>query len=134
MKKEIIYSEKAPKPVGPYSQAVSQEISPLTGTMKLLFLSGQIGIDPDSGELVKGGVEAETQQVFANLHAVLEEAHTGWDKVAKTTIFLTDIRNFPIVNNIYAQWIPQPFPARSTVAVKELPRGAQVEIELIAIL
>jgi 2-iminobutanoate/2-iminopropanoate deaminase len=122
--KEIVYSEKAPKPIGPYSQAV--------WVGNLIFLSGQIGIDPNTGELVAGGVLAETRQVMNNIGAILAKINLSFDNIIKTTIFLTNLADFAQVNQIYAEYFKQDFPARSTIEVKALPKGAKIEIEVIA--
>ncbi|MEO0005611.1 MAG: RidA family protein [candidate division WOR-3 bacterium] len=122
--REAIYTDNAAKPVGPYSQAV------VFGN--LVWTSGQIGIDPVTGELVKGGIEAETEQVMKNLGAVLRAAGSGFDRVIKSLIFITDMKDFACVNAIYARYFQEPFPARSTVQVAALPKGAQVEIEVVA--
>ena len=122
--KKIIYSEMAPKPIGPYSQAVA--------VGNLIFLSGQIGIDPNSGNIVAGGVAVETRQVMANIRAVLEKANLTLANIIKTTIFLANLADFTEVNQIYAEYFTKDFPARSTVEVKALPKGAKIEIEVIA--
>lgn len=122
--KKIIFSEKAPKPIGPYSQAVEVD--------NLVFLSGQIGIDPNTGNIVAGGVAAETRQVMANIRAVLEKANLTLADIIKTTIFLANLADFTEVNQIYAEYFTKDFPARSTVEVKSLPKGAKIEIEAIA--
>ncbi len=124
MKKSVIKSEKAPKPIGPYSAA--------TQFGSLIFLSGQLGIDPESGNLVEGGVESEIRQVLKNIQAVLEAAGSGFDQVLKTTIFLRDMQDFQKVNAIYGEMFVADPPARSTVQVAALPKAAAVEIELIA--
>lgn len=124
MRKEPISTAAAPAAIGPYSQAVEQD--------GWLFLSGQIGLDPASGVLVAGGVEAEARQVLANLSAVLAAAGVTLADVLRTTVYLTDLADFPLVNEIYGQHFPAPFPARSTIGVASLPRGARVEIDLIA--
>ncbi len=124
MEKHAIQSDRAPKALGPYSQAVRWG--------SLLFVSGQVGIDPASGRLVEGGVENQARQVFQNLEAVLKAAGINFRRLLKTTIFLKDMAHFKAVNEIYAEYVPAPFPARATVAVKELPLGAEVEIEAIA--
>jgi len=121
--REIVRSEKVPQPVGPYSQAV------ISGN--LVFTSGQIGIDPVSGEIA-GDLEGQTEQVFKNLIAVLEAAGSGLERVVKATVFITNMADFPRVNAIYARYFPRNLPARSTVAVSGLPKGALVEIEVIA--
>ena len=122
--KKIIYSEMAPKPIGPYSQAVA--------VGNLIFLSGQIGIDPNSGNIVAGGVAVETRQVMANIRAVLEKANLTLANIIKTTIFLANLADFTEVNQIYAEYFTKDFPARSTVEVKALPKGVKIEIEAIA--
>ncbi|MEO0093695.1 MAG: RidA family protein [candidate division WOR-3 bacterium] len=122
--KEIIYTEKAPKPIGPYSQAVR--------IGNLIFFSGQIGIDPNTGNLVSGGVGAETRQVMANIKALLTKANLTFSNIIKTTIFLTNLSDFTEVNQIYSEYFTRDFPARSTVAVNALPKGAKIEIEVIA--
>lgn len=116
----------APAAIGPYSQAVK-----IAG---LVFCSGQIALDPATGQLVgEGDVSAETRQAMANLTAVLEAAGTGLGRVVKTTIFLVDMGDFAAVNEVYGKSFPEAPPARSTVAVRQLPRGARVEIEAIAV-
>jgi 2-iminobutanoate/2-iminopropanoate deaminase len=126
MEKHVINSEQAPKALGPYSQAVRWG--------NILFVSGQVGIDPVTGKLVEGGVEAQAQQVFRNLAAVLAAAGINFRRLLKTTVFLKDMAHFKIVNEVYASQVPPPFPARAAVAVAELPLGAAVEIEAIAAL
>jgi 2-iminobutanoate/2-iminopropanoate deaminase len=124
--KESILTSKAPKPIGPYSQAIR--------TDALVFASGQAGLDPDSGNLVQGGIEAETRQTLTNIKNVLEAADSGMDFVVKTTVFLIDMNEFPKMNAIYAEFFTKEPPARSTVAVAALPKGARVEIEAVALL
>jgi 2-iminobutanoate/2-iminopropanoate deaminase len=126
MEKHVIHSDLAPKALGPYSQAV--------GWGNLLFVSGQVGIDPETGKLVEGGVEAEAQQVFKNLAAILVAANINFRRLLKTTVFLKDMAHFKIVNEIYAEHVPPPYPARAAFAVKDLPLGAEVEIEAVAAL
>jgi len=118
-----IFTSKAPKPIGPYSQAI------ISGN--LIFCSGQIGINPDTGELAEG-IEAQTKQVLKNLKEILIEAHSSLEKVIKTTIFLKNIADFKKVNEIYGEFFSSHKPARSTVEVSNLPKGALVEIEIIA--
>lgn len=118
------YTDKAPKVVGPYSQAI------MKGDM--IFCSGQIGIDPQSGELVEG-IENQTKQVMKNLEQVLTAAGATFQQVVKTTIFITDMNNYATVNEAYALFFSEHKPARSTVAVAALPKAALVEIEMIAI-
>ena len=122
--REAIYTEKAPKPIGPYSQAVK--------VGNLVFTSGQIALDPVTGALVTGDIAKETERVFANLAAVLQAAGTGLNRAVKTTVFLTDMGQFGSVNEVYARFFREPFPARSTVQVAALPKGVAVEIEVIA--
>jgi 2-iminobutanoate/2-iminopropanoate deaminase len=124
MKKQTVSSSAAPRALGPYSQAVRWG--------NLLFLSGQVGIDPSTGKLAEGGVEAQTRQVFANMAAVLAAAGLDLGCLLKTTVFLKDMAHFKAVNEIYAGQVPEPYPARSAIAVRELPLGAEVEIEAIA--
>jgi len=124
MTRRAISTAGAPAAVGPYSQGIATE--------SLLFTAGQAALDPSSGALVEGGVEPETDRVMANLTAVLDAAGCGWDDVLKTTIFLVDIGDFAKVNAIYGRFVSDPPPARSTVGVAALPKGARVEIEVIA--
>lgn len=120
---KIVSTNQAPQAIGPYSQAIF-----VNG---MVYTSGQIGLTP-SGEMVQG-IEAQTRQVLENLKAILKNAGSGFDKVVKTTIFLSDMDNFGIVNGIYAEFFGEHKPARSTVAVKSLPKEALVEIECIAL-
>lgn len=122
--KKIIATKDAPGAIGPYSQAVK------AGNM--LFTSGQIAIDPKSGELNLLDVKTETHQVMANLAAVLKAADSSFDKVVKTTIFLMDMNDFADVNEVYASYFSSDFPARETVQVAQLPKGVNVEISMIA--
>ncbi len=122
--KSAITSEHAPQAIGPYSQAVRLG--------EWLFLSGQIGLDPSSGEIVPGGVAAEAERVLANLRAVLAAAGATLDDVVRTTIYLVDLADFARVNEIYGKCFQSPYPARATVGVAALPRGARVEIDAIA--
>ncbi|MGZ8178193.1 RidA family protein [Williamsia sp. SKLECPSW1] len=124
MTREIVQAAGAPAAVGPYSQAVRDG--------GLLFLSGQAPFDPDTGAVVAGGIEAQTRQVFANLRAVLEAAGATFDDVLKVNVYLTDLNDFGVVNDIYAEHFNEPFPARTTIAAAGLPLGAAVEIELLA--
>jgi len=119
----------APKAIGPYSQAVT---APAGG--RLLFLSGQIPLDPGTGELVRGTIEEETRRVMENLKAVLAAAGGGFQQVVKTTIFLTDLADFTKVNEVYGSYLGAVPPARATVQVAALPRGARVEIDAVAVL
>ncbi|MCI5711162.1 MAG: RidA family protein [Prevotella sp.] len=121
---EAIHTEKAPKAIGPYSQAIK------VGNM--VFASGQIPVDPATGEFAEGGIKGQTRQSLTNAQAILKEAGTDLSKVIKTTVFLSDMGNFAAMNEVYAEFFQQPYPARSAVAVKDLPKGALVEIECIA--
>ena len=120
-----ISTEKAPAAIGPYSQAID------SGT-GLLFLSGQLPIDPSTGACPEGGVREQTRQSILTAKAILEAAGAGLSNVVKTTVFLADMGDFAAMNEVYAQFFGKPFPARSAVAVKTLPKGALVEIECIA--
>ncbi len=124
MSKIAISTPSAPAAIGPYSQAIQVD--------NLLFVSGQIPLDPKSGELVAGGIEAETKRVMENLAAILKAAGTDFDRVVKTTIFLKDMSNFQKVNEIYGSYFKPPFPARATVEVARLPKDVRVEIDCIA--
>lgn len=124
MSKQVINSAKAPAPIGPYSHAVKAG--------ELLFVSGQIPIDPSTNELVSGGIIAETHQVMRNLKAILEEAKLTFEHVVKTTIFLSDMNLFAEVNDVYDSYFSDDFPARECVAVKTLPKSVNVEISVIA--
>ncbi len=119
-----IETKEAPAAIGPYSQGVR--------VGDLVFFSGQIPLDFQSGELVAGGITEQTERVLANMKAVLAAAGLGFESVVKTTIFLTDLSNFATVNEIYARHFSGVFPARSTIQVSALPKGSQVEIEMIA--
>lgn len=123
--KKIIHTEKAPDAIGPYSQAVHID--------GLVFTAGQIGLDPATMEIVAGGIEAETRQVLTNLKHVLEAANSGLNYVVKSTVFLRDMADFPKMNAIYGEFFPENPPARSTVAVKTLPKDVAVEIEVVAL-
>ncbi len=124
MKKIELHSDDAPAAVGPYSQGIRWG--------GLLFLSGQLGIDPQQKKIVDGGVEAQTRQVFKNIAAVLATAGAGLDHVVKATVFLKDMGDFKTVNLVYEQMFRKPFPARSAFAVRQLPLDADVEIEVVA--
>jgi 2-iminobutanoate/2-iminopropanoate deaminase len=123
---EPILTKDAPQPIGPYSQA--------TRAGGFLFCSGQIPLDPASGQMVSGGIEEQTKQVLANVAAVLKAAGCGWHSVAKTTIFLKSMNDFPKVNELYAPCFTGSTPARSTIEVARLPKDALVEIEVVAML
>lgn len=126
MAKKVINAAAAPKAIGPYSHAID------TG-LGLIFTSGQIPIDPATGELVEGGIEAQTERVFQNLKAVLEEAGSSLEKVVKATVFLQDLKDFAMMNGIYGKYLGTDSPARSAVQVAGLPKGSLVEIEVIAL-
>ena len=119
-----ISTDKAPAAIGPYSQAISHG--------GLIFVSGQLPIDPATGLFPEGGVEAQTRQSLMNIKSILEEAGTGMDKVLKTTVLLADMGDFVAMNGVYAEFFGKPFPARCAFAVKTLPKNALVEIECIA--
>jgi 2-iminobutanoate/2-iminopropanoate deaminase len=125
MGKQIINTEKAPAPIGPYNQSVKAG--------GLLFISGQISIDPLSGELVKGDIKTEAHQCMKNLEGILSEAKLTFEHVVKTTIFLSDMSLFAEVNEVYGSYFKGDFPARETIAVKGLPRGVNIEISMIAV-
>lgn len=125
----VIRTPAAPAAIGPYSQAVTVPV----GTATLVFCSGQIALDPATGELVEGDVEAQTRRVLENIGAVLAAANAGFADVVKTTIFLADLADFAAVNAIYGERFGGPPPARSTVQAARLPRDAKVEIEVIAV-
>lgn len=124
MTRRAISTAGAPAAVGPYSQGIVSD--------GLLFTAGQIGLDPSSGGIVEGGIEAETERAMANLTAVLDGAGCTWDDVLKTTIYLADVGDFATVNAIYGRFVSDPPPARSTVGVAGLPKGARFEIDAIA--
>jgi 2-iminobutanoate/2-iminopropanoate deaminase len=115
----------APAAIGPYSQAIR--------VGELVFAAGQVGLDPASGELVQGGVTEQTDRALRNVTAVLDAAGASLERVVKTTVFLADMDDFAAMNEVYARHFSAPFPARSTVAVKTLPKGALVEVEAIAV-
>jgi len=124
MPKKAIQTAGAPKAIGPYSQAVR--------CGRLVFCSGQLGLVPDSGTMVAGGVRAQAQQAMDNLRAVLAAADASWADVVKTTIYLTNLNDFDVVNAVYAEYVQGVAPARATVQVAALPKGAAVEIEAVA--
>ena len=124
--RQAIATELAPRAIGPYSQAVR--------IGNLLFCSGQIPLDPATGELVNGDIAAQTHRVFANLRAVLEAAGVGFDAIARTTVYLADMADFAAMNQVYAEYFSHPAPARSTIQAAALPKNARVEIDVIAVL
>jgi 2-iminobutanoate/2-iminopropanoate deaminase len=125
MQRQPIQTDAAPKAIGPYEQAIR--------TDGLVFTAGQIPIDPKTGNFVEGGVAEQTRQVLENLKAVLEAAGSSMDRVVKANVFLKNIADFPVMNEVYAEYFGGSKPARSTVAVAELPRGALIEIDLVAV-
>ncbi|MFS0561523.1 RidA family protein [Terribacillus sp. 179-K 1B1 HS] len=122
--RNIIQTDKAPQAIGPYSQAVE--------TAGTVYISGQIPLDPATGEMA-GTIEEQTDQVMRNLSAILEEAGLSFDQVVKTTIFLTSLDDFAAVNEVYGRHLSEPYPARATVEISKLPKGARVEIEAVAV-
>lgn len=126
---QIIRTNQAPAPVGPYNQAIAAQ-------GKMLFVAGQIPLNPETGELVGGNdIAQQTQQVMANLGAILKEAGTGWENVVKTTVFLSDLNNFVPMNQVYATYFDEAIaPARACVEVARLPKDVLVEIDCIAII
>jgi len=124
MTRQAISTSGAPAAIGPYSQGIASG--------DLVFCSGQLGLDPATGDMVDGGVEAQAERALRNLAAVLDAAGCAWADVVKTTMFLADIGDFGTVNGVYAGFMPDPPPARSTFAVGALPKGGLVEIEAIA--
>lgn len=123
--KKIVETKNAPKAIGPYSQAVEKN--------GMLFLSGQIPLNPLTGEVVGNTVELQAKQIFENISAVLRAANYSFSDIVKTTVFLTNMNDFSVVNTVYASYFDENFPARSAVAVTALPKGVLVEIEAIAI-
>lgn len=119
-----ISTDKAPAAIGPYSQAIAHN--------GLIFVSGQLPIDPATGAFPEGGVEAQTRQSLTNIKSILEKAGSGMDKVVKTTVLLADMGDFAAMNGVYAEFFSEPYPARCAFAVKTLPKGALVEIECVA--
>jgi 2-iminobutanoate/2-iminopropanoate deaminase len=124
--RKAVASEQAPRAIGPYSQAV------VAG--QLLFCSGQIPLDPATGQMVDGDITAQTRQVLVNVRAILAAAGATFDDVVKTTVYLADMNEFAAMNEVYASFFPAPAPARSTVEAARLPRDARVEIEVVAAL
>ena len=122
--KTIIHTDEAPKAVGPYSQAVR--------TGNLLFTAGQVALDPATGKMVEGDIAAQAEQVMKNLRAVLAAAGTGFEHVVKTTVFLADMADYAGMNEVYGRYLTSNHPARSAFAVRGLPLGAKVEIEMVA--
>ena len=125
MNREPVQTDNAPKAIGPYEQAIKAN--------GFIYTAGQIPIDPKTGNFVEGGITAQTRQVLENLKAVLEAGGSALDRVVKTTVFRKNMADFAAMNDVYAQYLGSAKPARSTVAVAELPRGALVEIDLVAV-
>jgi 2-iminobutanoate/2-iminopropanoate deaminase len=125
MKKRAVQTDKAPKAIGPYSQAIRAG--------NLLFLSGQVAFEPTTGELIKGDIVQQTRRVLENMKAVLEAEKLSMADVVKTTVFMKNIENFARMNEVYASYFPSPHPARSTVEVARLPKDVEVEIEAVAL-
>ena len=122
--KKVIKTTKAPAAIGPYNQAIQ--------VGNLVYTSGQIPIDPATGNFVEGGIKEQTRQSLLNVKAILEEAGLTMSDVIKTTVFMADMNDFTDMNAVYSEFFPEPYPARSAVAVKTLPKGALVEIEVVA--
>ena len=125
MSRKIVHTDRAPKAIGPYSQAVA------AGGM--VFMSGQVGLDPKTGEIVAGGLEAEARRAFTNLAAVAEAAGSSLADATRVTIFLTDLGQFAIANNIMQEFFNEPYPARVTIGASALPRGAAIEVDCILV-
>lgn len=123
--KICLHTEQAPAAIGPYSQAIQ--------VGNVVYTSGQIALDPETGALVPGGIEAQAHRVFQNLKGVLASAGCTFENVVKTVVFLTDLADFAVVNEIYAAYFPAPCPARSCVQVAALPKGSKIEVELVAV-
>lgn len=123
--REAVFSPDAPKAIGPYSQAIKAN--------GFIFISGQVPIDPATGNLIAGGIDVQTERVLKNLAAILQAAGSGWEKVVKTTVFLKDMGQFAAMNEIYAKFCKDAPPARSTVEVARLPKDVAVEIDVIAL-
>jgi 2-iminobutanoate/2-iminopropanoate deaminase len=123
-KKKVIRTDKAPQPFGPYSAGIRRG--------RMVYTAGQAALDPATGQMVTGGIEAETRQTLTNIQAILEAAGSDLNHVLKTTVFMTDLAEFPRMNAVYAEFFTENPPARSTVQVAALPKGALVEIETIA--
>ena len=124
MTKQTVHTDKAPKAIGPYSQAIIYN--------GIAYLSGQIPLDPASGQVVEGGIAEQTERVMRNLEAVLAAAGSSFKQVLKTTVFLADMAEFPKMNEVYAMYFPEHPPARATVQAAGLPRGVRVEVECVA--
>ena len=125
MDRKTVQTDKAPNAIGPYAQAIKAN--------GFVYTAGQIALDPQTGNLIEGGVTAQTRQVLENLKAVLEAAGSSFDQVVKATVFLRHMSEFPAMNEVYAEYLGNAKPARATVGVAELPRGALIEIDLVAL-
>lgn len=125
MTRRVIHTPKAPAAIGPYSQAI--------GAGGMVFLSGQVGLDPETGQLVAGGFEAEARRVFANLAAVAEAAGSSLAAAVRVTVYLTDFGQFGVANRIMQEYFREPYPARVTIGVASLPRGALIEVDCILV-
>ncbi len=125
MTRRVIHTPKAPAAIGPYSQAI--------GADGMVFLSGQVGLDPETGQLVAGGFEAEARRVFANLAAVAEAAGSSLASAVRVTVYLTDFGQFAVANRIMQEYFREPYPARVTIGVASLPRGALIEVDCILV-
>ena len=123
--RDVIHSDAAPAAAGPYSQGIRAG--------DLVFTAGHIGIDPGTGELVGPDVTAQAEAALGHIRAILEAAGSGLDRLVKVTVFLADIGDWPVVNEVYVRHVPEPYPARSAFAVKDLPKGARVEIEAVGL-
>ncbi|OGP11573.1 MAG: hypothetical protein A3G39_11525 [Deltaproteobacteria bacterium RIFCSPLOWO2_12_FULL_43_16] len=125
MEKKAINTDKAPKAIGPYSQAVKAN--------GLIFVSGQIPIDPNTNDVIKGTIAEQTRQVLKNIGSILDAAGSNFQHVVKTTVYLVDLKEFGDMNQVYGEFFTAPFPARATVAVSSLPKGADIEIDAVAV-
>lgn len=128
MQKDTVYTKNAPEPIGPYSQGIYVSWD----THQMLYTSGQVAIDPKTGDFINGGIKEQTRQVLENIKALLTEAKTDFKKVIKTTVFIKNMDDFAAMNEVYAEYFGESKPARSTVEVSRLPKDALVEIEVIA--
>ncbi len=126
MIKEVIFTNKAPKAIGPYSQAIK--------VGNFIFISGQIPIDPNTGEIVEGDIKEQTKRVLENIKGILESISCSLNNIVKTTVFLKNLDDFPSMNEVYGSYFPENPPARSTVEVSRLPKGVNIEIEAIAVI
>ncbi len=122
--KKPIYTENAPAPIGPYSQAIWAN--------DFLFISGQVAIDPENQEIIRGGIEQETHRVMKNIEAILKEAGLSFDEIVNSTLYLINFDDFSVINSIYESYLSIPFPARTTIEVSKLPKGLNLEIAVVA--